>query len=75
MATKHPRINIALDKELRQALNFLASRRDLSVSAAASQLLREAVEADEDYYLAKLADRRAKETGKRIPHAKAWPKA
>ena len=75
MATKHPRINIAIDKELRQALAFLASKRDLSVSSVATHLLREAVEADEDYYLAKLADRRAKEPGKRIPHSKAWPKS
>lgn len=72
MTTRHPRLNIALDPELRRQVADLARLRETSSSAVAAELIRDALERSEDMALAKLAARRERVSRKTVPHDKAW---
>lgn len=60
MPTQNPRINVCLDKALYQSVRLLAEKDNLSLSAEVKNLLREAIESHEDFYLAELAAKREK---------------
>ena len=76
MPTKHPRINVTLDEENLGLLSRLARKRKKSLSAAAKDLILEAMELQEDLYFSRLADGRLEEMEKTkatwIPHEEAW---
>lgn len=72
MPTERPRIQVTLDKDTNAMLIALAESKECSVSAAASNLIMEALELHEDMALSKLADKRLKETKKWISHEEAW---
>ena len=60
MPSTNPRLSVVLDRELQRGLRLAAKHRGKSLSAVAADLLRDALERDEDMMLARLADRREK---------------
>jgi plasmid stability protein len=48
MPSSNPRLNVVLDRELQKDLRIAAKKRGKSLSAAAAELLRDALERDED---------------------------
>ena len=72
MPTSNPRVNVVLDRELQKDLRLAAKRRGKSVSAAAADLLRDALERDEDLFLARLSERRERTSKRTYSHAEAW---
>jgi hypothetical protein len=55
MAAKTMRVNVALERALYDALGLLARREGASLSTKARDLLRDALEANEDRGLAEIA--------------------
>jgi len=72
MATSKKRINISLPKDLEEVLTVLADRDDVPQATKAVQLLRLAVETDEDEVFGRIAEARDTKKSKFIPHTKAW---
>ena len=58
MATTKTRINISVNKRTRDALKAIAKRDQKPVAAAAANLIEEALELEEDFYLSGIADER-----------------
>lgn len=76
MPTRNPRVNVVLEPLLHKAVERLARRDSISVSAKIRDLVREALEAEEDIALARLAKERAETftTGRALSHEQAWGK-
>lgn len=72
MPTERPRIQVTLDKDTNAMLLALAAHKECSVSAAASNLIMEALELHEDMLSSKLINKRMKEHKKWISHEDAW---
>ena len=74
MATKNPRLNVVLDKDLYAAIAVMAKEHGISMSLQARDLLREAAELQEDTYWNAAAEKRVKTyaRGKAVSHADAW---
>ena len=72
MPTVKRRINITAPKELEDALFRLAERDNASVAGKATELLRRAVEIEEDAVWDSLAKKRDTKKAKFIPHSRAW---
>ncbi len=72
MTTTHPRIQVTLDAQINGLLSALAKRQQLSKSALAADLIREALELREDAALSALADTRLKQTKRWVSHEDAW---
>jgi predicted DNA-binding protein len=64
MATKHPRLQILLEKPLYNAVASLADEDGVSMSTKARDLIKEALDHLEDMVLASLAEERAKKPAK-----------
>jgi predicted DNA-binding protein len=60
MPSKNPRINVMLDDKLYKNIQFLAETEGVSLSAKVKDLIKEALEVQEDLYLAALAEEREK---------------
>jgi predicted DNA-binding protein len=60
MPTKNPRINVVLDDNLYKNIQLLAESDGVSLSAKVKDLIKEALEIQEDLYLAALAEEREK---------------
>ena len=58
MPSKNPSINIVVDPAVYAQIEQLAERRGISLSTAARDLIRDALEMEEDVALAELADER-----------------
>ena len=74
MATKHPRLNVVLEKPVLQSVRQLAKRDGVSVSLKARDLIREALELYEDAYWAQLAQERWKTFDRKtaLTHEQVW---
>ena len=72
MATTKKRLNITLPDDLEKALAYLAKRDAEPQSVKAVQLIRLAVELDEDGILGNLAAARDQKRAKFISHEDAW---
>ncbi len=73
MATIKKRINLSVDDALYEELERLKELKDApSLSAVVIELVREALEIQEDLYFAKIAKDRQKE--KSISHDRVWKK-
>ena len=72
MPSSNPRLNVVLDRELQKDLRLAAKRRGKSLSAAAAELLRDALERDEDLFLAHLSERREKTSKRTYSDEEAW---
>ena len=60
MPSKNPRINVVLDDSLYKNIQFLAETDGVSLSAKVKDLIKEALEVQEDLHLAALAEEREK---------------
>jgi len=58
MPAKNPRINVVLDPPLYKNVQFLAEKDGVSLSTKVRDLLKDAMEIQEDIYLAELAEKR-----------------
>ena len=74
MPTQKPRINIVLDDFLYQNVRFLAEKDNISLSAKVRDLLKEALEIQEDIALSRFAEEREKswDDSKALTHDDVW---
>jgi metal-responsive CopG/Arc/MetJ family transcriptional regulator len=74
MPTKNPRVNVVLEKPLYSNVERLAKRDGVSLSLKVRDLVREALEMDEDIALAHFADSREKSFSRRksLKHDEVW---
>ncbi len=76
MPTRNPRLNVVLEPPIHEAVERLARRDNISVSATIRDLVLEGLEAEEDIALAMLARVRAETytAGRALSHEQAWRK-
>lgn len=72
MSSRASRLNVTLDADLKSAVTTLARRRSVPVATLAAELIREALDRQEDMALSDLAAKREKAAAKAIPHDKVW---
>ena len=74
MPAKNPRINIVLDKSLYQNVRLLAKKDNVSLSAKVRDLIKEALEIQEDIALGEFAGEREKSwnDSKTLSHDDVW---
>jgi predicted DNA-binding protein len=74
MPTKNPRINVVLDKPLYKNVQFLAKKDGVSLSTKLRDLVKEALDVQEDLYLAKLAEKRQEsfKESLALSHEQVW---
>lgn len=74
MSAKNPRINVVLEKPLYRAVEKLAERDGVSLSLKVRDLVREAIEIEEDIALAGLAEKRERTLRKSdaLNHDEVW---
>ena len=74
MPTKNPRVNVVLEKSLYQTIDHLSKKEGVSMSLKVRDLVKEALEMQEDIALSAFAESREK-TFKRataLKHAEVW---
>ena len=76
MPSKNPRINVVLDDNLYKSIQFLAESDGVSLSAKVKDLIKEALEVQEDLYLAAFAEEREETWDKSTTrtHDQIWSK-
>jgi len=74
MPTKNPRVNVVLEKPLYESVRRLAEKEDISLSLKIRDLVREALEAEEDAALAQFAEEREKsfKRSRALTHKQVW---
>ena len=74
MPTKNPRINVVLEEPLYAAIYELAKRDKVSLSLKVRDLVKEALEIEEDIALSKFAEERDKTFKKTttLKHDEVW---
>lgn len=72
MPTTKKRINITAPKILEDALQELAKRDEVSVSGKATELLRHAIETEEERVWELLANKRDTKKARFTSHNRAW---
>lgn len=74
MPAKNPRVNVVLERPLYDAIGRLARREGTSLSTKARDLLRDALETQEDLGLAKIAAERERTLDRRsaLTHEAVW---
>jgi hypothetical protein len=74
MPTKNPRVNVVLEEPLYKGLQKWAKRDGVSLSLKVRDLVKEAMEAEEDRKLAAFADKRERsfDRKKALTHAQVW---
>ncbi len=74
MPTKHPRVNVVLETPLYESVRRLAEKEDISLSLKIRDLVREALEAQEDAALAQFAEEREKsfKRSRALTHKQVW---
>ncbi|OGQ82873.1 MAG: hypothetical protein A3G40_14780 [Deltaproteobacteria bacterium RIFCSPLOWO2_12_FULL_57_22] len=74
MPTKNPRINVVLEKPLYETVRRLAEKEDVSLSLKIRDLVRAALEAEEDAALAEFAEEREKsfKRSRAFTHKQVW---
>ena len=74
MPTKHPRLNVVLERPVYRSVERLAARDGVSLSYKARDLIREALELYEDAYWAEKAAERMKhfKLTDALTHEQVW---
>jgi hypothetical protein len=74
MPAKNPRINVVLEKPLYEAIERLATKEGISLSTKARDLIREALEIEEDIALSEFAEIRERSLAKSklLNHNEVW---
>jgi len=77
MATRKPRVNVVLDKNIYNAVKELSESECMSISSTIRDLVKEALELREDIALSKFAEKREKtfDRSKALSHKEIWDKA
>jgi hypothetical protein len=74
MPAKNPRVNVVLEKPLYDCVRRLAAKEEISLSLKIRDLIKDALEAQEDIVLAEVAEEREK-TFRRtrgLSHKQVW---
>ncbi len=74
MQTKNPRINVVLEKPIYRSVRYLAEKEGVSLSLKARDLIKEALELEEDIALALFAEKRERSFSKTkaLKHSEVW---
>ena len=72
MPLQKKRISLTVDQNTYLALEILSGKRQQKISTVSLNLIREALELQEDIHFSKIADDRLSQRQKRISHKKAW---
>lgn len=74
MSGKNPRINVVLEKPLYDAIERFAKREGVSLSLKVRDLVKEALEIEEDIALSQFAEEREKTFSKKksLKHDEVW---
>ncbi|MEW6410538.1 MAG: ribbon-helix-helix protein, CopG family [Nitrospirota bacterium] len=74
MPTKNPRINVVLEKPLYKSVQHLAEKEGVSLSLKVRDLIKEALELEEDIALSLLAEKRERtfDRAKALKHNEVW---
>lgn len=74
MPAKNPRINVVLDMPLYKNVQFLAKKDGVSLSAKVRDLLKDALEIQEDIYLSAMAEERERslDITDTLMHEEVW---
>lgn len=74
MPTKNPRLNVVLEPSLYNALGQLADKEGVSLSLAARDLIKEALELHEDTYWQEVSQEREKTFSRKkaLSHQEVW---
>ena len=74
MPTKNPRIHVVLEKPLYESVRRLAKEEDISLSLKIRDLVKEALEAEEDAALAEFAKERERtfRRSRGLSHKQVW---
>ena len=74
MPTSNPRINVVLEKPIYKSIKELAKRDGVSMSLKVRDLVKEAIEIEEDIGLALIAEKREKSFTKSaaLKHKGVW---
>lgn len=74
MAAKNPRINVVLEKPLYTMIEHIASKEGISLSLKVRDLVKKALEIEEDLALSLFAEKREKSFTKEksLKHDKVW---
>jgi predicted DNA-binding protein len=74
MPAKNPRINVVLDTPLYKNVQFLAEKDGVSLSTKVRDLLKDAIETQEDIFLAGVAEAREKtlDLNGILTHEETW---
>jgi len=75
MPAKNPRINVVLEPALYRKVQLLAQRDGVSLSSKVRDLVIEALEIQEDVYLAQFAEEREAswDSSSALAHEEVWP--
>lgn len=74
MPTSNPRINVVLEKPIYKSIKELAKRDGVSMSLKVRDMVKEAIEIEEDIGLARIAEKREKSFTKSgaLKHKEVW---
>ncbi len=74
MPTKNPGINVVLEKYLYDSIERLAKKEGVSMSLKVRDLVKEALELEEDVTLSRLAEKRERTFSKAtaLKHSEVW---
>jgi len=74
MPTQSPRVNVVLDNVLYQNVRLLAEKDNVSLSAKVRDLLKEALEIQEDIVLSAFAEKReqSRNNANTLTHDDVW---
>ncbi len=74
MPAKNPRVHVVLEKPLYDTVRRLAAKDDVSLSLKIRDLVREALEAEEDAALAEFAEERERtfRRARGLTHKQVW---
>ena len=74
MPAKNPRINIVVEEAVYRLVQMLADKEGVSISAKVRDLLKEALEIQEDVLLGAIADQRSRtwDDAEALSHEDVW---
>jgi len=72
MPTDKKRINISVTDDIEEAIKLLAKRDNVPVATKANDLIRMAIELDEDDILREIAEKRDTKDASYVSHEDAW---
>ena len=72
MTTVKKRINLSIESDIEEMLKKIALRDRVPQATKAAELLRIALETEEDQIWASVAEKRDQKDARFVPHGKAW---